>query len=163
MLNVQFPTHIPLRFGRRQIGTEGSNCCLNRQFFKLDYTPLYLVPLFQIGGKVKSVAGKPGEVIVTVADEEKAFFIICGSRGKGTLRRTLLGSISDYVLHHSHVPVFICKHKDLHKEHGGSASPSLKHRIMNSPLFRRKNKDSPKNSPKLDRKSATDSDAETKD
>ena len=114
---------------------------------------------------MKSVAGKPGEVIVSVADEEKAFFIICGSRGKGTLRRTFLGSISDYVLHHSHVPVFICKHKDLHKDHG-SGSPSLKHRIMNSPLFRRKNKDSPKNSPKnspqLDRKK-TDSESESKD
>lgn len=99
----------------------------------------------EIGGKVKSVAGKPGEVIISVADEEKAAFIVCGSRGHGTLRRTLLGSISDYVLHHSHVPVIICKHKDLHlhKEQGGiMGSPSLKKRIMNSPLFRRKHRDS---------------------
>ncbi|KAH3880627.1 universal stress protein Sll1388-like isoform X2 [Dreissena polymorpha] len=94
-----------------------------------------------IGGKVKGVAGRPGEVIVAIADEEKALFVICGSRGKGTLRRTFLGSISDYVLHHSHVPVFICKHKDFHKDLG-TGSPSLKHRIMNSPLFKRKNKDS---------------------
>ncbi|XP_052779571.1 uncharacterized protein LOC128216907 [Mya arenaria] len=113
-----------------------------------------------IGGKVKSVAGKPGEVIVSVADEEHALFVICGSRGKGTFRRTFLGSISDYVLHHSHIPVFICKHKDLHKDlvPPGSGSPSLKHRLLNSPLFRRKNKDSPKNSPKLDRKK-TDSES----
>ncbi|KAH3880614.1 hypothetical protein DPMN_004533 [Dreissena polymorpha] len=96
-----------------------------------------------IGGKVKSVAGRPGEVIVTVADEEKALFVICGSRGKGTLRRTFLGSISDYVLHHSHAPVLICKHKGFQKDLG-TESPSLKHRIMNSPLFKRKNKDSPK-------------------
>lgn len=106
---------------------------------------------FQIGGKVKSVAGKPGEVICSVAEEEHALFIICGSRGKGTFRRTFLGSISDYVLHHSNIPVFICKHKDLYKAHG-VGSPSLKQKIMNSPLFRRKNKDSPKNSPKIDRK-----------
>lgn len=107
-----------------------------------------------IGGKVKSVAGKPGEVICSVADEEHALFVICGSRGKGTFRRTFLGSISDYVLHHSHIPVFICKHKDFHTEHAAVGSPSLKQKIMNSPLFRRKNKDSPKNSPKLDRKKA---------
>ncbi|XP_045165284.1 uncharacterized protein LOC123529132 [Mercenaria mercenaria] len=109
-----------------------------------------------IGGKVKSVAGKPGEVICTVAEDEHALFIICGSRGIGNFRRTLLGSISDYVLHHSHIPVFICKHKDLHKEH--VSSPSLKTKIMNSPLFRRKNKDSPKNSPKVGRKK-TDSES----
>lgn len=109
-----------------------------------------------IGGKVKSVAGKPGEVICTVAEEEHALFIICGSRGKGTFRRTFLGSISDYVLHHSHIPVFICKHKDLYKEH--VSSPSLKEKIMNSPLFRRKNKNSPKNSPKIGRKK-TDSES----
>ncbi|WAR25401.1 Y1101-like protein [Mya arenaria] len=127
------------------------------------YVVLLHVPerhAFMIGGKVKSVAGKPGEVIVSVADEEHALFVICGSRGKGTFRRTFLGSISDYVLHHSHIPVFICKHKDLHKDlvPPGSGSPSLKHRLLNSPLFRRKNKDSPKNSPKLDRKK-TDSES----
>jgi nucleotide-binding universal stress UspA family protein len=38
--------------------------------------------------------------------------IITGTRGMGTVRRTLLGSVSDHVLHHSHVPVIICKHKD---------------------------------------------------
>ncbi|XP_045165360.2 universal stress protein Slr1101-like [Mercenaria mercenaria] len=111
-----------------------------------------------IGGKVKSVAGKPGEVICTVAEDEHAFFIICGSRGKGTFRRTFLGSISDYVLHHSHIPVFICKHKDLCKEH--VSSPSLKEKFMNSPLFRRKDKESPKNSPKGGRKKTDSESAE---
>ena len=72
--------------------------------------------IFQIGGKVKSVAGKPGEVICHVADEENATFIICGTRGHGRLRRTFLGSISDYILHHAHVPVFVCRHKDSHKD-----------------------------------------------
>ena len=111
---------------------------------------VFVFRLFQIGGKVKSVAGKPGEVIVHVADEEKAEFIVCGSRGKGTLRRTLLGSISDYVLHHAHIPVVVCRHKDTHREVGlgtPKSSPSLKHRILNSPLLRRRNKDSPKKFP----------------
>ena len=85
-----------------------------------------------------------------MAEEENALFIICGSRGHGNIRRTLLGSISDYILHHSNVPVFVCKRKD---SNPGPTSPSLKQKIMNSPLFRRKNKSSPRNSPQLDRRS----------
>lgn len=31
-----------------------------------------------------------------------------GSRGLGTIRRTILGSVSDYVVHHANVPVVVC-------------------------------------------------------
>ncbi|GFO28832.1 stress response protein nhax [Plakobranchus ocellatus] len=68
-----------------------------------------------IGGKVKSVGGNPGEVIVKVSKDEGADMVILGSRGMGTIRRTLLGSVSDYVMHHSHIPVLVCKHPDVHK------------------------------------------------
>ncbi|XP_041347745.1 universal stress protein PHOS32-like isoform X2 [Gigantopelta aegis] len=71
----------------------------------------------KIGGKVRSVCGKPGEVICKVAEEEKAQLIVTGTRGKGVIRRTLVGSISDYVLHHSHVPVVVCRHKDQKHHH----------------------------------------------
>lgn len=68
----------------------------------------------KLSGKVKSiVASKPGEGILKAAEEESADLIVLGSRGKGTVRRTLMGSVSDYVVHHAHVPVFVCKH--LHK------------------------------------------------
>ncbi|CAH3124442.1 unnamed protein product [Pocillopora meandrina] len=50
---------------------------------------------------------KPGEAICKVANEEDAHFIVVGSRGCGTLRRTFLGSVSDYCLHHAHIPVAI--------------------------------------------------------
>ncbi|XP_048257558.1 universal stress protein in QAH/OAS sulfhydrylase 3'region-like [Haliotis rufescens] len=63
----------------------------------------------KIGGKVKCVYGTPGEVIV---EEEKADLIITGTRGLGSIRRTFLGSVSDYVVHHSNVPVLICRHQD---------------------------------------------------
>uniref|UniRef100_A0A0B7BR48 UspA domain-containing protein n=1 Tax=Arion vulgaris TaxID=1028688 RepID=A0A0B7BR48_9EUPU len=68
-----------------------------------------------LGGKVKSVmASKPGEGIIKAAEEEHADLIVVGSRGKGTLRRTFVGSVSDYIVHHSHVPVFVCKHPHKH-------------------------------------------------
>uniref|UniRef100_A0A1I8JPE0 Usp domain-containing protein n=1 Tax=Macrostomum lignano TaxID=282301 RepID=A0A1I8JPE0_9PLAT len=42
------------------------------------------------------------------AEEHEADLVVMGSRGLGTLRRTFLGSVSDYVLHHAYRPVLIC-------------------------------------------------------
>ncbi|XP_067683993.1 universal stress protein YxiE-like [Haliotis asinina] len=70
-----------------------------------------------IGGKVKSVGGQPGEVVVRVAEEEGASLIITGTRGNGTIRRTLMGSVSDFIVHHSHVPVLVCRRKAHAHEH----------------------------------------------
>lgn len=72
-----------------------------------------------IGGKVKSVGGQPGEVICKVANDEGAGLIITGTRGLGKIRRTFLGSVSDYVIHHAHVPVLVARHKDHHHDHHG--------------------------------------------
>lgn len=67
---------------------------------------------------MKSIhASRPGEGIINAAREVNADVIITGSRGTGKLRRTFLGSVSDYVLHHSDVPVIVCRHKDLHDVH----------------------------------------------
>jgi nucleotide-binding universal stress UspA family protein len=33
--------------------------------------------------------------------------VVMGSRRRGAVRATLLGSVSHYILHHSHVPVLI--------------------------------------------------------
>ncbi|XP_052281271.1 universal stress protein YxiE-like [Dreissena polymorpha] len=71
----------------------------------------------KVGGKVKSVGGNPGEVVCRIAKEEGASIIVTGTRGMGKLRRTFLGSISDYIIHHSHVPVLVCRHKDKQAEH----------------------------------------------
>jgi nucleotide-binding universal stress UspA family protein len=63
-----------------------------------------------LSGKIKAIfSGKPGEVIVDLAMEEKASMIVMGTRGLGTIRRTLMGSVSDYVIHHAHCPVVVCR------------------------------------------------------
>ena len=61
-------------------------------------------------GYVKSSHGCPGSEICKLAIEVKAHCIVMGSRGRGVFRRTILGSTSDYVLHHSDCPVLIVKH-----------------------------------------------------
>lgn len=50
-----------------------------------------------------------GEAIIKASEREAADMIVVGSRGLGTLRRTFLGSVSDFVLHHAHIPVCICR------------------------------------------------------
>ncbi|XP_022334699.2 stress response protein NhaX-like [Crassostrea virginica] len=64
----------------------------------------------QIDGEVVRLFGNPGEQIVKKAEDIEATLVITGSRGLGTIRRTVLGSVSDYVIHHSHVPVIVYQH-----------------------------------------------------
>lgn len=58
----------------------------------------------------------PGHGVVRYAGAVGASYVVTGSRGLGTFRRTFLGSISDYILHHSPVPVLVCRNKPEHKE-----------------------------------------------
>ena len=67
---------------------------------------------FQIEGKIVRVNGEPGHGIVKIAEDENAIMIVTGTRGLGNIRRKLLGSVSEYVLHHSPVPVMICRRKE---------------------------------------------------
>lgn len=89
---------------------------------------MYLQIVFQLHGKVKQTTGSPRTEIIRVAEEEKVDMIITGTRGMGSVRRTFLGSVSDHVLHHSHVPVIICRHKDDHQHHphGQHAETNIK-------------------------------------
>lgn len=57
--------------------------------------------------KIVVEVGPPGQEICKVAKQEGATFIVMGSRGAGTLRRTILGSVSDYVINHSRIPVIV--------------------------------------------------------
>nr|CDS34091.1 universal stress protein [Hymenolepis microstoma] len=64
---------------------------------------------------------KPGAAIVRSATDHKAHLIVIGSRGHGAIRRTFLGSVSDYVVHNSHIPVAVIPPKHPapheHKDH----------------------------------------------
>nr|CAB3262613.1 uncharacterized protein LOC100180855 [Phallusia mammillata] len=57
---------------------------------------------------VETRGGSPGSSIVEKAGQLGVDVIVTGSRGLGTVRRTILGSVSDYVLHHAKIPVLVC-------------------------------------------------------
>jgi nucleotide-binding universal stress UspA family protein len=53
--------------------------------------------------------GDPGPAICELADELSAEAIVMGSRGRGGLRRALLGSVSDYVVRHAPCTVIVTR------------------------------------------------------
>lgn len=66
----------------------------------------------------KMAAGEPskkiGESIINTSEREKVDLIVMGTRGLSPLRRTFLGSVSDYVIRHTNVPVVVCPSKICH-------------------------------------------------
>jgi len=57
---------------------------------------------------VDTRGANPGEGIIKEAENSEAEIIVMGARGLNALRRTFLGSVSDYVIHHSKIPVLVC-------------------------------------------------------
>lgn len=55
--------------------------------------------------------GHAGEVICSFCKDVQPDLLVVGSRGQGTVRRTLLGSVSDYCIHHNttHVPIMVVR------------------------------------------------------
>ena len=49
----------------------------------------------------------PGAKICQIAKDRNASSVVMGSRGLNLIRRTLLGSVSSYVVNHSPVPVIV--------------------------------------------------------
>jgi nucleotide-binding universal stress UspA family protein len=70
-------------------------------------------------GKVRSAGGTLVEAhliegriapeIVALAEEIGAGLIVMGSRGRGGIRRALMGSVSDAVVRHAHCPVLVVR------------------------------------------------------
>lgn len=53
--------------------------------------------------------GSPSEKIIEISQNNKTDLIVMGSRGLGVLKGILVGSVSSYVVHHSHCPVMVVK------------------------------------------------------
>ena len=52
-------------------------------------------------------SGRPAEMVLAVAEEEKADMIVLGSRGLGPVKELLLGSVSHRILAHATCPTLI--------------------------------------------------------
>ena len=60
--------------------------------------------------------GRPDREIVALAEEIGVGLIVMGSRGLGGMRRTLLGSVSEYVVRHAHCRVLVVRQEKPEKE-----------------------------------------------
>lgn len=66
----------------------------------------------QAGGAVSEahlVEGRPSDAIVDLAERVGAGLIVVGSRGLGTVKRLLVGSVSLAVVHHVERPVLVVR------------------------------------------------------
>ncbi|MBF2037053.1 MAG: universal stress protein [Leptolyngbyaceae cyanobacterium T60_A2020_046] len=62
-----------------------------------------------ISAEFRQVNGSPGRCICQVAEEWGAHLIVMGNRGRSGLSELLLGSVSNYVLHHTSCNVLVVK------------------------------------------------------
>jgi nucleotide-binding universal stress UspA family protein len=53
--------------------------------------------------------GRPAEQIIDLSEELGVGIIVVGSRGESTLRRAVLGSVSEDVVRYAHCPVFVVR------------------------------------------------------
>ena len=66
----------------------------------------------EAGGEVAQAHakfGRPDAEIVRLAEELGAGIVVVGSRGRGGVRRALLGSVSDSVVRHAPCPVLVVR------------------------------------------------------
>ncbi len=56
--------------------------------------------------------GEPGQTLCRLAGELDVDVIVVGSRGRGAIKRALLGSISSHVVHNAPCPVLVIRDED---------------------------------------------------
>ena len=62
---------------------------------------------FAAKARAEPETGRVWRVIIDVAHDIEAEVIVVGARGLSTVRSVLLGSVSNAVVHHSHIPVLV--------------------------------------------------------
>ncbi|GLJ45725.1 hypothetical protein SUGI_0962270 [Cryptomeria japonica] len=62
-----------------------------------------------VSSKTVSLVGDARDVICQAVDKLGAHMLVMGNHGYGALKRALLGSASDYCVHHANCPVLIVK------------------------------------------------------
>jgi nucleotide-binding universal stress UspA family protein len=64
----------------------------------------------ELGGTqvdTRVLEGHPGEALCRLAAEEQPVALVLGTRGRGGIKRALLGSVSDYVVRNAPCPVVV--------------------------------------------------------
>jgi nucleotide-binding universal stress UspA family protein len=59
--------------------------------------------------RAEVVRGAPGPVLCEYATTVDADVVVVGSRGRGAIRRALLGSVSSHVVHNAPCPVLVVR------------------------------------------------------
>jgi nucleotide-binding universal stress UspA family protein len=73
----------------------------------VEHTMKALVVSGPVEGRVE--LGDPGRKICSVAQQVGADLVVVGSRGRGFLRRAILGSVSTHVVHNAPCPVLVVR------------------------------------------------------
>jgi nucleotide-binding universal stress UspA family protein len=61
--------------------------------------------------ETRVLEGRPGPALCSFADEIDANAIVLGTRGRGRIKRALLGSVADYVVRNAPCPVLVTREK----------------------------------------------------
>jgi nucleotide-binding universal stress UspA family protein len=90
------------RLERVQASQQAAKQVLDRQVERIE----------RLGGTVAQAhlkTGTVGQEIVKLAEELAIDLIAVGSRGRGTLKRALMGGVSYSVVRHAHCPVMVVR------------------------------------------------------
>jgi len=100
---------LPVHSEFRGIGSVGES--LNKEIKKIMEGSKLLAAQNGIVFKEKIMRGDPGYNIIKLAHNKKDKFdlIVIGSRGRGSIKEMFFGSVSNYVIHCSKIPVLIVK------------------------------------------------------
>lgn len=71
-----------------------------------------LASVLEIQAEPMVEVGEPGPTICVVAARVNADVIVIGSHGHGWIKRVLIGSVSNHVLHHAPCPVLVMRLED---------------------------------------------------